>query len=197
MIKALISPSPEPPVSSPEWCCRTRAEKLFPDAEWKFHPLLSSATKVNHPFLQALVDIHAHVGIMMGDWTVLAYESLILLHVYRDFINLECIATPEEFRGRGSAGKCMKALVMVSDETGIPIRLRACNVTGGGWNMLPQHPVIAAGMKKKGKMPVRKLPEWYKKFGFELVANVYYQGKAHGYNMQYIPKPKHNSNDNS
>lgn len=189
-IKALITPTPEPANNTPQWACRDRHERLFPDAEWEDGMMVSSAKNIKHPFLQAIVDCKAIVTIIQGEWTVLGAKSLILLHVYKNFINIECISTPEEFRGKGSASKCMRMLVAVSNKTNIPLRLRASNVTGHGWNGLPQHVVIAAGMRKKGKIPVRDLPKWYEKFGFELVANVYHKGKPNGYNMQYIPKPK-------
>lgn len=178
-------------VNSPYWTVGGGLTKLFPKYKMvALNPIVDQCTEVDHPFLQLLIDIKAVVTIMQGDWLVLAYESLILLHVYDGFINLECIATPVEYRGKGSAKKTMEALVAISDETGIPIRLRACNVTGHGWNMLPQNVVVAAGMKKPGKIPVAQLPAFYEKFGFEKLANVYHKGKPEGYNMIYNPKKK-------
>lgn len=180
----------EPANNTAEWSCRSRSERLYPDGEWNPSAIFGKYNSNDHPFLQKLITIGAHVTIMQGEWTVLAYSSVLLLHIHKDFINIECIATPEEFRNQGSGSKTMKALVTVSDETQIPLRLRACNVTGHGWNMLPQHIAVAKGMAKKGKIPVNKLHTWYEKFGFKCVARVFRKGKFNGWNMEYTPKPK-------
>lgn len=178
----------EPAINTEEWACRDKYDRLYPAAEWEFHWLFNKATSIDHPFLNEFVKIKAHVCIVMGEWVIIGYDSLAMVHVYKDFINLECIATPSEFRKQGSGTKLMKALVAVSDETGIPIRLRACLVTGHGWNGIPNHPVIQKAIDRKNKIPVRDLPKWCHKFGFVTIAQVFRKGKAHGWNMLYSPK---------
>lgn len=195
MTTALIAtpaPAAEPPINTVEWACRDKRFRLYPEATWTFHVIANKATTVNHPYLQALVKAKAHVCMMGGEWCVIGYSSLAMLHIYKDFINIECIATPQEFRGEGSASKLMEAFTIISNETGIPLRLRACNVTGHRWTGLPQHPVVAKAMQKKGKIPVRDLPKWYQKFGFTMVAQVFQKGKARGWNMLYTPKKSTN-----
>lgn len=185
--------APEPAINSTEWACRSKHERLYPEADWSFHPISNKATNIAHPFLNKFAEINGHVCVMMGEWVIIGYSSLAMVHIYKDFVNIECIATPQEFRREGSATKLMEAFIAVSDETGIPLRLRACNVTGHDWNGIAQHPVIAKAMQKKNKLPVRELPKWYQKFGFVIVAQVFRKGKANGWNMLYSPKIKDNA----
>jgi len=172
--------------NSIEFSCRDRSERLYPECEWEDSFLFSQAIKSEHPFLQKLIDYKGLLTNMMGEWVYLAYKSMVMLHVYDGFVNIECISTPHDMRGQGSGKLTMQALVQAAKETGTELRLRACNVTGNGWNMA-QHPVIANGMKTKGKIPTAKLQAWYEKFGFEKVATVIYRGKKQGVNM--ILKP--------
>lgn len=101
---------------------------------------------------------------------------------------MECISTLVDERGKGSATEVMKAIVEAAKETNTEVRLRACNVTGGGWLVKCNHIAISHGMQKKGKIPTAKLPAWYKKFGFVKVADVIHMGKKNGVNMVFNPQ---------
>lgn len=194
MEKVLTATTPnpgEPPINSRRWACRYSSEQIHISGEFAFHPLFDSmATHTSNEFLNACIAYKALVGVMHNEWTIIGCSSIALVFIYKDFINLECIATPPEFRREGSANKMMKMIVRAADDSQTPIRLRACNVTGRGpsW-MLPEHPAIIKGALKKGKLPVKHLVKWYEKFGFKVVAQVFEKGKADGWNMEYTPRP--------
>lgn len=143
--------------------------KLYPKFETTPSGWYNKITKVEHPFLQKLVDMKALVILMAGEFTVYAGDLVgVLLFVHAGSVELECIAVDPDKRNKGQASNIMKALVNISNDTGIPITLRTANVSGNGWN-IAQHPVIAMGMVKKGKIPVAKLKKFYEKFGFKTV----------------------------
>lgn len=171
-------------VTSADWSCRDKFERLYPECEWKESFLFAQAISSEHPFLQKLIDFKGLLTNVMGEWTYFGHESMAMIHIYKDFVNLECISTPDELRGKGSAGKLMAAIIQAAKETSTELRLRACNVTGNGWN-LPQHPVVAHGIKKRGKIPTSQLPKWYAKFGFVQVGIAMHRGKKAGVNMVY------------
>jgi hypothetical protein len=145
-------------------------------------------TGLHHPFFSYLEKAGAEILWMGGEITVLGYDSMALLRLYTDFVCLECISTPVELRGQGSAGKFITELCRASDASGLPIRLRVSQVSYVKMSWHIPHPVIVAGAEKKGKLPIRLLPAWYQKFGFTLVAQVFHKGKANGWNMLYTPK---------
>lgn len=176
----------EPAINSVDWSCRSKSERIFPEAEWTVKGFFNAVQAIQHTFLQKLVDTKGILTCIMGEWTFYGVESVVMLHVYPDFVNIECISTYHECRGKGSASKLMTAIVDAAKETGTELRLRACNVTGHGWSM-PNHPAVAAGMKKIGKIPTASLPKWYQKFGFVKVSNVTHRGKSCGVNMVYRP----------
>ena len=79
----------------------------------------------------------------------------------------------------------MKIVTQFADETQTPVSLRVSVVTSGGYMGMP-HPVVGHGQVTKNKIPVRSLPKWYAKFGFQ---------KTEGYTekkrtMLYTPKKK-------
>lgn len=195
MSKSTTAARVEPSVDSMKWAWSGDEQRIFPKGEWKTSGsvlafMYGAYESVEHPFLQKLIDIGAHVTRFQGEIVVFAYESMMMLHVYKDFINLECITTPADLRMQGSGTKTMKALVHVSKETGIPIRLRAGLVSGPGpaW-MIPAHIVVVHGAKKKNKIPISKLKAWYQSFGFTPVGLVKVKGVNNGWNMEYKPKP--------
>lgn len=177
------------------WACRSRSERIFPDGEQIGGFMWNTFKTIDHPFLQKLIDYNAMVTYFQGEVTVLGKDSMVLLHVNKDFVNIECISTPVEHRKQGSASYLMKAMIQAADETGTELRLRACNVTGHGpgW-MIPDHIVVGHGAKKKGKIPTAKLKQWYEKLGFKTVGQVT-GGKHKGVNMQYLPKKQWPSDD--
>ena len=161
--------------------------KVYPKATYKGGFLINAIETIDHPFLQGLIGLQATVGILQGEYTVLACDSLVLLFVYETHVEIECIATVEEERGKGSATKVMNAMCQVADETGTVLKLRTANVTGNGWAMA-QHTVVANGRRKKGKIPVGSLPAWYEKFGFVKVEKVLRRGRSTGWRMERFPK---------
>lgn len=182
-------PIKEAQINSINWSCKDRRERLHPEIEWDMsNSFIHSVTKIENPFLQRLINMNAVLTKMEGEWTLLADKSFVMFHIYEGFINLECISTPVEERGKGSATLAMKAIVTAAKETNTEIRLRACNVTGHGWKGMHNHIVVALGMVKKGKIPVAKLQKWYEKFGFVKVADVIHKDKKAGVNMIYKPQ---------
>lgn len=178
-------------IDSPEWSCRSKDERLYPTRTWGEGSLFMTPVKtIEHPFLQKLIDMGAILTDWMGEWTLLASKCYVMFHVYDGFVNLECISTLVEERKKGYGSEVMKAIVEAAKETNTEIRLRACNVTGGGFLVRVPHLAIGEGMKKKGKIPTAKLPAWYKKFGFVKVADVVYRGKKNGVNMVFNPQKK-------
>lgn len=178
-------------IDSPEWSCRPQSERLYPERTWGENSFSFTPVKtIEQPFLQKLIDMGAVITNWMGEWTMFANQSYVMFHVYEGFINLECISTLVEERGKGSATNVMNAIVAAAKETNTEIRLRSCNVTGSGWMVRVQHIAIGEGMKTKGKIPTAKLPAWYKKFGFVKVADCIYRGKKQGVNMIFNPQKK-------
>ena len=156
--------------------------KLYPKFETEGKGFFNQIKKVEHPFLQQLVDMNAAVIFMGNEFTVYGCDLVgVLLFIYDDSVELECISTDPAKRKNGQATEMMKALIEVSNRTNIPITLRTANVTGNGWQMM-QHPVVALGMNKKNKIPTAKLKGFYEKFGFKVIEKV----KA-GYRMIYTP----------
>jgi GNAT superfamily N-acetyltransferase len=178
------------PIDSIQWSCRSKNERIYPQCEWSPNFMFLQATSSTHPYLQKLIDYKGILADYMGEITYMALNCYVMLHVYEGFVNIECISTPVEERNKGYATKVMEALVQAAKETGTELRLRATNVTGGGWMIRVPHIVIATGIPKKGKIPTAKLPNWYKKFGFVKVADVKHMGKKAGVNMQFIPDPQ-------
>lgn len=174
-------------VDSVDWSCRNQTERLYPDAEWVdgFFPHVKT---IGVPFFQKLVDMKGLLTLTMGEWTLYASNSVVMFHLYDGFVNLECISTGVEDRGQGSATLVMNAIVAAAKETNTEIRLRACNVTGHGYNGMPNHVAVAMGMSKKGKIPTAKLQNWYEKFGFVKVGDAIRKGKKSGVNMIYNQK---------
>ncbi len=177
-------------IDSIEWSCRDKDARLYPEREWgEGNMLFNSVKTIKQPFLQKLIDMGAILTNWMGEWTLFANHSYVMFHVYEDFINLECISTLVEERGKGSATSVMKAIIAAAKETNTEIRLRACNVTGGRSFMRgPLHIAISEGTKMKGKIPTAKLSAWYKKFGFVKVADAMRKGKKQGVNMVFNPQ---------
>jgi len=178
-------------INSIDWSCRSRSERKYPDRTWGEGSFIFTPVKtIEQPFLQKMIDFGGLLTQMQGEWTYYGIDSSVMFHVYDGFINLECIATHYEARGKGSATKVMEAIVAAAKETNTEIRLRACNVTGHGFNGMANHVVVASAMYKKGKIPVSQLPKWYAKFGFVKVADCIHRGKKQGVNMVFNPQNK-------
>ena len=170
------------------WACRDKEQRLYPERTWgKADFLFTPVETIQHPFLQKLIDYKGLLTNVQGEWTYMGCSTYVMFHVYDGFVNLECISTPVEERGKGSATKIMLAIVEAAKETNTEIRLRATNVTGHSWSGIMQHLVIATGINKKGKIPVGKLVKWYEKFGFTKVATCMFRGKKCGTNMVFKP----------
>lgn len=176
-------------INSPEWSCRNKDERLYPSRTWGEDGFLFTPVKtIEHPFLQKLINMGGTLTNWMGEWTLFTNSCYVMFHVYDGFVNLECISTLVEERKKGHGSMVMMAIVEAAKETQTEIRLRACNVTGGGFMVRVQHIAISEGMKKKDKIPTAKLVGWYKKFGFIKVADVIYRGKKNGVNMIFNPQ---------
>jgi GNAT superfamily N-acetyltransferase len=173
-------------INSTEWCYRSKEHRLYPVRTWgEGNFMITPVKTIEQPFLQKLIDMGATLANYCGEWTLFAANSYVLFHVIEGFINLECISTTVEERGKGSGTAVMNAIVAAAKETNTEIRLRACNVTGGGFMIGPNHIAISVGMQMKGKIPTAKLAAWYKKFGFVKVADVVHRGKKKGVNMVF------------
>lgn len=145
--------------------------------------LFNALVTVDNPFLQAVVDTGAIVYYDKGEgFSIMAYSSLVYIHIHKTYVNLECISTPVDERGKGSATKTLTALVALAKETKTTIRLRATNVERG-WVHMGMPLAIMHGYNKKGKIPVTQLVAWYKKFGFEVTGKKTKMGTP----MEYKP----------
>lgn len=156
---------------------------IYPKYETENRGFVNAITKIEHPFLQGLVNLGGTL-FLEGEFTLMGFDTMVMFKVVdENTVYLECISTPYDKRNQGSATKLMKAIMYVAKETNTRINLFACNVTGNGFNMM-QHMVIACGMNKKNKIPVNKLKGWYEKFGFELVKH---DKLRKGWEMTYNP----------
>lgn len=156
--------------------------KLYPNFKTKGLSIMGELESVEHPFLQEIINMKAALCFLGGEFTVYACNLVgVLLFVYEDSIEIECISTDVKSRNQGQASEVMRALTSISNKTGIPITLRTANVTGNGYQMM-QHPVIMLGMQKKGKIPPAQLKKFYEKFGFKVTEKV-----KLGYRMLYQP----------
>jgi hypothetical protein len=188
-IANLLVKEKEPAINSMWWSLKTQSERILPECEAYVDRFTHGQyVGVKHGFLSVLEQAGAQILWMGGEITVLGYDSMAILMIYTDFVCLECISTPVELRGQGSAGKFLTELCRASDVSGLPIRLRASKVKYARMSWFIPHPVIVAGAETKGKLPVSKLPAWYQKYGFTLVSQVFHRGKANGWNMLYTPK---------
>lgn len=159
--------------------------KYYPDGEFEAQGMFMTMIKCEHPFIQKLIDIKAMVFYQQGEITVIALNGMMLIKIYKDEIYLECVSVPEEFRQQGTGTKLMEALKHASDETNIPVTLRAANVTGMRMTGMPNHMVVQMGIPKKNKIPANKLVQWYEKLGFQKVEKV---KKPPSMKMIYFPQ---------
>lgn len=157
-------------------------KKIYPSFTTEHRMMFNAIKKIDHPFLQKIVDAEAILVLLQGEFTVIADSSILLLFVYEDSVEIECISTYEEERKKGSATRVMQALCSFADDTDTVITLRTANVTGHGW-LIPNHLAVAHGMMKKNKMPVRMLKKWYERFGFFATKHI----KGFEYNMKRVP----------
>jgi predicted GNAT family acetyltransferase len=162
-----------------------------PEFSTKTKLMFNAVEKIENKFLQSIVDKGAIVFLDRGDgFTILGYESVAYVQIKAtddSTIHIECISTPVENRGRGSATHMMKLFTEIADNTNTKLELTATNVTTSRLMMMPPM-AIAHGANKKGKIPVSKLPEWYSKFGFKRVGPKTKDGVA----MTYTPKNSNN-----
>jgi len=156
---------------------------VFPKFETENIGFFNKIIKIEHPFLQGLVDVGGTL-FLEREFTLMGFESMVLFKVIdQNTVVLECISTYVENRNQGSATKLMNIIIEVAKNTNTQINLFACNVTGNGFNMMQQM-VIACGMHKKNKIPVNKLKGWYEKFGFTLIQH---DKKRKGWEMTFKP----------
>lgn len=156
--------------------------RLVPKYEANSTGLFNAITKIDHPFLQALVDVKAILIHERNYFTMFAEESLVQFFIHRDSVTLECISTPIDCRGKGSATKVMQAIVEAAKETNTVIELRTANVSFGLGGISFSSLTVAHGAQKKNKIPVAKLPAFYEKFGFVKTGKV-----KSGYTMEFKP----------
>jgi hypothetical protein len=141
-----------------------KRERLVPEFSTKPYVGCNAIVTIDNPFLQALVDKGCLIISEKNGFTLLAYETLVYFFIHHDCVTLECIGTHSDQRKRGSATMTMEMIAEIADSTQTRIELIATTVKVGELN----HGVMAilvAG-KAKGKIPVKKLPDWYRKFGF-------------------------------
>ena len=156
---------------------------IYPKYETENRGFVNAITKIEHPFLQGLVDIGGTLY-LDGEFILVGWDTFVMFKVIdQETVLIECISTPSDKRNQGSATKVMKAIMAIAKDTKTRINLFACNVTGNGFNMM-QHYVIGIGKVKTNKIPVNKLKGWYEKFGFELVMH---DKKRKGWEMTYNP----------
>lgn len=156
---------------------------IYPKYETENRGFVNAITKIEHPFLQGLVDIGGTLY-LDGEFILVGWDTFVMFKVIdQETVLIECISTPSDKRNQGSATKVMKAIMAIAKDTKTRINLFACNVTGNGFNIM-QHYVIGIGKVKTNKIPVNKLKGWYEKFGFELVMH---DKKRKGWEMTYNP----------
>lgn len=155
-----------------------------PDFKTEVKMMCNAIVEIDNPFLQKLADAGAIVmsSGSKGFW-VLTGVGQLWLKIHEEAMHLECIAVRDDERRQGNGSKLMNILVEIADETQIPITLEVSIVTSGNYMGIP-HPVVGIGQSTKNKIPVRSLPKWYGKFGFQ---------KTEGYtdkkrSMIYLPR---------
>lgn len=150
-----------------------------PNFTTEVNMMFNAVKTIDNAFLQGLVNLGAIVIADRTGFSVMAFNSYVFFLINEESVVLECISTPVDERGKGSGTKFLKVICEVAKATCTNITLRACDVTINSFMMPPF--AIAHGAKKKGKIPVKDLPKWYEKFGFEKVKS---PGKQKGVFME-------------
>ena len=162
-------------------------QELEPDFETKtMYGMFNGITKIDNAFLQKFADAGAVVmfnGWDTGFWIMTGMGQL-WFKIQEDSMHLECIAVLSKERKQGKGSQLMELITQYSDETNIPVSLRVSVVSNN--SMMMPHPVVGHGMVKKDKIPVRSLPKWYQKFGFQKTDDYTEKNKT----MLYTPKNK-------
>jgi len=141
-------------------------EKLIPEFTTEQKLMFNVVAKIENPFIQSIVDLGAIVFLDRNGFTIMGYQSMAYVFLHENnIVTLECISTPANVRKQGSGTLLLTLLVKKAKETNTKIVLRATNVTNSKMFFMPPMP-IAQGSVTKNKIPVKLLPNWYKKFGF-------------------------------
>ena len=165
---------------------RERGQKnIVPDFKVENKGMFNCIVKIENAFLQKLIDMGGMLLYEGRDYfNLYCFESIVMFKV-RDYgIYIECISTPPDMRGQGSATKTIKALVHAADMTKTTIRLTTSNVSYDKSCYITPPIAIMIGSQRKGKIPVKQLVGFYLKFGF---VQDFPSGKG-CWTMEYKPK---------
>lgn len=160
-----------------------RDRNLMPKFSTTVWAIFNVVEKIEHVFMQTLVDANAKIIVGRDYFELMAYDSVAMLKIREGYVYLECLATPKDFRGQGSATKLMTALIEAAKETNTIIRLTTAVVSWNRGSAIIPPMAIGHGSVTKGKIPVNKLKDFYKKFGFVVTEHV----KGNEYEMEYVP----------
>jgi hypothetical protein len=162
-------------------------QELKPEFETKtMYGMFNGITKIDNAFLQKFADAGAVVmfnGWDTGFWIMTGMGQL-WFKIQENEMHLECIAVLSKERKQGKGSQLMTLITQYADEVNIPVSLRVSVVSNS--SMMMPHPVVGHGMVTKDKIPVRSLPKWYAKFGFQKDENFTQKNKT----MLYTPKKK-------
>lgn len=156
-----------------------------PEFETKVEQMCNIVTKIDNDYLQAWADAGAYVMAMGGGWWIMLNDGQLWFKIHEDKMHLECIAVRDDDRKQGRGSRMMGYVTQFADETNTQVSLEVSMVTSGNY-MGMHHPVVVMGQPKKNKIPVRSLPKWYQKFGFQKTEK-YTEKKR---SMIYTPKKK-------
>lgn len=156
-------------------------KNLIPKFTTKPKMMFNAIDKIDQPFLQGLIRLGGMIINECDGFTLFAFDSYAFFFVRENGIVLECLSTTSEHRKRGSGSKTLRIICEVAKTTDTPLSLRVTKVTKSGGQFITLPIAIEVGSKIKGKIPVRVLPSWYEKFGFERVES----GSQRGIYMEF------------
>jgi hypothetical protein len=135
---------------------------------------LLSIAKIAHvedPFLQALVNEGALIS-PIGGFLLVTDTTCSLFSPYQTHMEIEMLATYENFRCQGHATQLLKVLCEVADQTYTVLMLSTSSIHAIPENGIPNHIIMTTAKAGNNQLPPSMLRPWFEKLGFATLGRV-------------------------